>query len=1037
MGFHKLEEDPGRRERAVLEFWQRERIFSRTLAQTERCPRYVFYEGPPTANGRPHFGHLLPRIYKDLFPRYKTMRGYFVRRKAGWDCHGLPVELEVERELGIGTKAEIERFGLDKFVNQCKASVHRYIATWEDMIRRMGFWIDLDDPYITYTDQYIESVWWEIKRIYEQGLLYQGHKILPYCPRCGTALSSHEVAQGYRRVHDPSVFVLMPLEGDDGRTLLVWTTTPWTLPANVALAVDPQAEYVEVDWEGKRVVLARSRLTAVLGEEAQVVGAFLGAELVGRRYTPLYPLVDADGAFRVVGAEFVSMDEGTGIVHIAPAFGEEDYDLGKSAGLPFLQPVDERGRFTQQFPLAQGSFVKDADPEIIADLDRRGRLLRAETYEHDYPFCWRCDTPLLYYALDSWFVASTAARERIIAESDSVNWYPEHVGRGRFGDFLRSMRDWALSRDRYWGTPLPVWVCSGCGRERVVGSRAELVEWAVDRELARAVELHRPYVDQVSLRCECGETMSRVPYVLDTWFDSGSMHTAQWHYPFENQELFGESYPADFICEALDQTRGWFYTLLVTGVLVHGDGPYRNVLVTGMGLDASGQKMSKSRGNVVDPMPIADEHGADAVRWSLICDAAPWTLRRADPAEVARARFGFLDTVRNCHDFFALYAGIDGFDPQAQPAPAARPAVDRWVLSRLAATVSGVTSALDSYDVVRACSELARLVDDLSNWYIRVSRPRFWAQALPEDKLSAHHTLYGALRTLALLLAPITPFIAEAMWASLRGKDDPASVHLAAWPSAGPRDELVEEQMKRVRQVASLGLAARNLAKLKVRQPLRALYVSKRAGDEEVPAELWKLAEEELNVKEIVLCDGLDELRRPVISPNFASLGPRLGPLAPQVAAALRQADHRAVWLAVREQGTASVAVAGEEVQIEPQDIKVSWEDADGFVSVREESGDAVALDVRLDGALRAEGDLRELIHRLQLARKEAGFAVTDRIQLAHRGELGELFSRFADRIRGEVLAVKLVEGDLAGAEYETEVEVHGRRARVALRRAA
>ena len=573
MGFQKLESDPRRREEAVLAFWQERRIFERSLERTKSGPKFVFYEGPPTANGRPHFGHLLPRIYKDLFPRYKTMRGYFVPRKAGWDCHGLPVELEVERELGIKTKAEIERYGLEKFVEKCKASVHKYIKAWEDMIRRMGFWIDLTQPYITYTDDYIESVWWGLKKIHEQGLLYRGHKILPYCPRCGTPLSSHEVAQGYRNVEDPSVFVLMPLVEEPDKAFLVWTTTPWTLPANVALAVDPAATYVEVEHEGKRLILARPRLAAVLGEGARVVAERPGAELVGLRYQPLYPLVEEEGAYRVVGADFVTMDEGTGIVHIAPAFGEEDYELGKKEGLPFVQPVDKSGRFTEDFPLAAGKFVKDADPLIIEDLKAKGRLFSAGLYAHDYPFCWRCDTPLLYYAIDSWFIASTARKDEIIAESEKVNWYPEHVGRGRFGDFLRSMRDWALSRDRFWGTPLPVWVCASCGAMRVIGSRKELVEHALDPELARRVELHRPYVDEVKLRCECGGTMHRVPQVLDTWFDSGAMHTAQWHYPFENEELFRSSYPADFICEALDQTRGWFYTLLVTGVLVHGKAP--------------------------------------------------------------------------------------------------------------------------------------------------------------------------------------------------------------------------------------------------------------------------------------------------------------------------------------------------------------------------------------------------------------------------------------------------------------------------------
>jgi len=1034
LGFHKLESDPRQREQAILEFWQRERTFERSLKQREGGPRYIFYEGPPTANGQPHFGHLLPRIYKDLFPRYKTMRGFQVPRKAGWDCHGLPVELEVEKELGIKTKAEIEEYGIERFVERCKASVHRYIKAWEDMIRRMGFWIDLAHPYITYKDDYIESLWWQLKRIHEQGLLYRGHKILPYCPRCGTPLSSHEVAQGYRRVEDPSVFVLMPLSDDPERAFLVWTTTPWTLPANVALAVDPSATYVEVEEEGRRLILARPRLPAVLGEGARVVAEYRGIDLVGLRYRPLYPLADPGEAYRVVAADFVTMDEGTGIVHMAPAFGEEDYQLGKEEGLPLLQPVDRAGRFTQEFPLAAGRFVKDADPLIIEDLKGKGRLFRAEMYAHDYPFCWRCDTPLLYYAIDSWFIASTARKDEIIAENEKVSWYPEHVGRGRFGDFLRSMRDWALSRDRFWGTPLPVWVCRECGAMRVVGSRRELVEHARDPELARTVELHRPYIDRVELSCECGGTMVRVPHVLDTWFDSGAMHTAQWHYPFENEGLFREHYPADFICEALDQTRGWFYTLLVTGVLVHGQAPYRNVLVTGMGLDAQGQKMSKSRGNVLDPLPIADRHGADAVRWYLISESAPWTVRRIDPQGVAKARFGFLDTVRNCHDFFALYAGIDGFDPREHPVPDARPALDRWLSSRLSAAVEGVTQALEAYDVVRACSQLGQFVDDLSNWYIRLSRPRFWGEGLSQDKLSAYHTLYGALRTLALLLAPFTPFLAEAMWASLRAPGDPESVHLADWPEAGPRDEPLERAMARAREVASLGLAARNLARIKVRQPLSTLYLVKRPGDEEVPEELWALVKAELNVRGLELVGDLSGFQAPKLSPNFRALGPRLGPLAQKAAAAISQAPHHALWERLLREGKAQVDLNGEAVEITKDDVTVSWEAADGFVILKEPEGE-VALDVRLSDELLAEGDFRELVHRIQLARKEAGFEVTDRIELAYQGELSGIFKRFADRIKKEVLALSLREGGLPAPEYTLELEVHGRRGVVQLRR--
>lgn len=1031
--FKKLEADPRCREEAVLAFWGKTRVFERSVEKRAGQPRFVFYEGPPTANGRPHFAHLLARVYKDLFPRYKTMRGYYVPRKAGWDCHGLPVELEVEKELGVSTKVEIERFGVEKFVEACRASVSRYIREWEKMMVRMGFWIDLAHPYVTYTDEYIETLWWELKEMYKKGLLYKGHKILPYCPRCGTPLSSHEVALGYRRVADPSVFVRMPLSDQPEVSLLVWTTTPWTLPANVALAVAGDAPYVEVLFRGERLILGKPRLSVVLGEEAEILREFSGQELVGRTYEPLYPLAK-DGAYRVVAAEFVSMEEGTGIVHIAPAFGEEDHELGKREGLPLVQPVDRAGRFTPDFSLCAGLFVKDADARIVEDLRLRKRLFQAETYEHDYPFCWRCDTPLLYYALDSWFIATTKAKDEIIAENARITWHPEHVGTGRFLDFLQSMRDWALSRERYWGTPLPVWTCQACGAQEVVGSRAELIQKAVDPDLARVVELHRPYVDRVELRCRCGGGMRREPYVLDTWFDSGSMHTAQWHFPFENVEEFKSSYPADFICEGLDQTRGWFYTLLVTGVLVHGAAPYRRVLVTGLGLDAQGQKMSKSRGNVIDPLPLADEHGADAIRWYLLAESAPWTERRLSPEGVKEARFGFLDTVRNCHDFFALYASIDGFDPKTGFVPwERRPALDRWLGTRLSQAVERITVAMDSYDVVRATRELSDFVDDLSNWYIRVSRPRFWGAGLSQDKLSAYHTLYTALKVLSLVLAPFVPFLAEAMWQNLRTEEDESSVHLEDWPKPLFRDEGLEAHMARVRQVVELALAARNRAKIKVRQPLRTLFVLEKPGDRQIPQELWALAKEELNVLELQFVSDLSGFRVPHISPDFRKLGPRLGSLAQVVGQKLREAS--AEWVrALLAHGQATLDLAGTSVEIHSDEVQVSWEPREGFVIEEDPSG-AVALDIRLDADLQALGDLRELVHRLQLLRKEAGFEVTDRIVVGYAGALAEVFHRFPEKIQEEVLARQLVEGAIPEAEYAAELEIHGKRGQVWLRR--
>jgi len=1045
VSFHSVREDPGQREAEILSFWEENGIFQQTLDLTRSGPRFVFFEGPPTANGRPHFGHLMPRVYKDLYPRYKTMRGYHVGRKAGWDCHGLPVELEVERHLGLASKQDIEAYGIERFIEACKASVQGYIRQWEAMLVRLGFWIDTDHPYMTYTDDYIETLWWELKTIHEAGRLYQGHKILPYCPRCGTGLSSHEVAQGYAEVEDPSVFVRLRLEqqedlaemAESGEpstehvSLLVWTTTPWTLPANVAAAVDPEADYAVVEHEGEYLILGTLRVEEVLGGGARVMKELSGKDLVGRAYEPLYRLSEDPAAYRVVGANFVSMDEGTGVVHIAPAFGEEDHRLGQAERLPMVQPVDRTGRFTEDLPLVQGEFVKDADARLVDDLAERGLLLRSESYRHDYPFCWRCDTPLLYYALDSWFVATTQVKDELLEANAQVNWYPEHVGRGRLGDFLSSLRDWALSRDRFWGTPLPVWICERCEVHTVVGSREELVQRAEDQELAASVELHRPYVDRVVLRCEtCDGRMHRVPYVLDTWFDSGSMHTAQWHYPFKNHDRFNDAFPADFICEALDQTRGWFYTLLATSVLLYGRGCYRNVLVTGMGLDPEGHKMSKSRGNVLDALPLADKHGADAIRWYLAAESAPWSERRLSEDGVKGARFRFLETVRHCHDFFSLYAGIDGFTPSGEP-PNERPALDRWLLSRTAATAVEASRALDDFRVVEACRTLERYVDDLSNWYIRLARPRFWGEGIGEDKRSAYESLYGAMKALSQMLAPTTPFLAEAMWQSLRRPQDPLSVHLAPWPAFEQRDAALEEEMNRAREIVSLGLAARNASQIKVRQPLRALYVS---GEGTLSPELWELVCQELNVKEAKPAARLGDFRVPEVKPDFKHLGPRLGPQAKPAAEALSNADAGEVVNALERSGRWVVELDSQRMELLPEDVKVTWTAREGFVVV-EEDDCGVALDVRIDDELRVEGELRELVHRLQVTRKEAGFHVTDRIELAHQGDWSSLVRDHQERVAQEVLAVRVWEGAMDGSEYETELALGDRRGRVALRR--
>ena len=1036
--FEKLPQDPISREEEVLKFWKESDTFNKSLAATKDGPRYVFYEGPPTANGRPHFGHLMPRVYKDLFPRYKTMQGFYVPRKGGWDTHGLPVEIEVEREIGVNSKPEIETYGVEKFVKKCKESVWKYKTEWERMIKRMGFWIDLKNAYVTYTDDYIESVWWELAQMYKRGLLYRGHKVLPYCPRCGTGLSSHEVAQGYRTVEDPSISVRMRIISDadsaytlerPGKTsLLTWTTTPWTLPANVALAVAPDADYVEVELDGERLILAKARVEPALAREFQVVREFKGETLVGISYEPPYRLLDDERAYRVHAAGFVNMEEGTGIVHIAPAFGEDDYNLGQEKNLPFFHPVDLSGKFTDEFPLCAGIFVKDADRKIIDDLKARGVLYRYAPYKHEYPFCWRCGTPLLYYAMDSWYIKTTAVKEKLIENNKKINWYPPHVGKGRLGDFLANLKDWALSRDRYWGTPLNLWVCDECGKTIAIESREELVEHALDPELARTVEFHRPYIDRVELKCpKCGGTMRRVPNVIDTWFDSGSMHTAQWHYPFENKEEFKETFPADFICEAMDQTRGWFYTLLATSTILYGEPPFKNCLVTGLGLDENGIKMSKSKGNVIDPWTLVDRYGADCIRWYLYSSSAPWKSKRLGEEDVKEPLYRFLDTLRNTYDFFALYATIDNFDPSG--ARGGAPTVlDRWILSRLSSTTGEVTAALDSYDVVTATAALEKFVDELSNWYIRASRRRFWKGGMGPDKIAAYTTLYRVLIELSKLLAPFVPFISEAIYQRLRTDSDPESVHLCRYPQVNVAqvDAKLEEAMGLARRIASLGHQARHQAQIKVRQPLSRVIVE--GAEHALSPEVVELLKTELDVEEIVLVSNLAPYMRMVATPNFRTLGPRLGKQAQKVAEWIKGQDVDTLNARLRV-GKATIELPdGAKVELISEDVIFEEALPDGFV-LSEEGGMRLLLDTRIDARLRERGILRELVHRIQLLRKEASFSVTDRISLSYDGdsELTEILTRNDRFVREETLAVETKKDRASNCEYEKELEIEGR----------
>jgi isoleucyl-tRNA synthetase len=1069
-------------ESEILRFWEQAAIADKVLRRNERNrahKRFVFYEGPPTANDKPHFGHLIPRVYKDLFPRYKLMQGYHVIKKGGWDTHGLPVELKVERELGLNSKREIEAFGVENFVKKCKENVWKFKGEWERFDPRMGFWYDQRNAYITYTNEYIESVWWALKKIWEKGLLYKGHKVLPYCPRCGTPLSSHEVAQGYETVKDPSIFFKLQVQtssglytlprsgkmnGPGGAWFLVWTTTPWTVPSNVALAVHPTHKYAVVEVGHDLFILAERLVEPVLGEHhPQIIDTLRGAELVGWRYEPAYRLSDDPSAYRVVAAEFVSLEEGTGIVHIAPAFGEEDYQVGQAEKLPFVNPVDLEGKFTKDFPLASGQFVKDADSVIIKDLQARGLLYRAGKYEHEYPFCWRCKTPLLYYALDSYFIKTTAKQKEIIENNKHIHWHPEHFRDGRFGNFLETMKDWALSRDRYWGTPLPLWVCQECGREHCVGSRQELVELALEKEKARSVEFHRPWIDEILLRCACGGTMRRVPYVIDCWFDSGMMHTAQWHYPFENHELFEEQFPADFIAEGIDQTRGWFYSLLVTSTLLYEEKPYphpyKHVVVTGMGLDEAGKKMSKSLGNVLDPWDVVNVYGADAVRWFFYAGSAPWRDRRLDPQDIVETR-GVLETVRNVYNFFSLYASIDRFDPgfawtvhlaakggkAHSPDEVWRSLLDRWILSRLQHTISETTKALDEYDPVAATQAIAAFVDDLSNWYVRNSRARFWGNQWTADKTAAFATLYEVLLALTKLLAPFVPFLAEAIYQNLRTEQMPESVHLCDWPQVDEqlRDVHLEAQMARARQIVTAGLQARNKAQIKVRQPLALAAIT--SDGPPLEEEYQQLIRQELNVKKIqwLSAEQLFAFYTPKLDYEKAALGKDLRSLAPKVIALieeLNKADHdKRVQLAqeLRSQKKLRFTVEGQEIELaEGTHVRVALAPCPGYVEGTE--GDAkVLLDVRIDDALRQEGLAREFVRLVQECRKEAGFEVSDRIELLYEAdpEVLAAIEKFAAYIQEETLAVTLQRNSsFEGVEFTKELDVNGHKAQIGLRR--
>ena len=1038
-------------EERMLERWREREVFQRSLAQREGAQIWNFYEGPPTANGRPGSHHVLARVFKDVYPRYRSMCGYRVPRKAGWDCHGLPVEIEVEKQLGIASKQEIEEYGIDKFNARCRESVFEYVEEWNRLTERIGFWIDLDDPYVTLENEYIESVWWSLKQLWEKERLYESHKVGPYCPRCGTALSSHEVALGYEDVEDPSIYVRFKLLGDDGaevvESLLVWTTTPWTLPGNVAVAVAPEVTYVKARYEGETLILAEPLLERVLGEGVEVLERLPGSALIGRRYEgPIFTLSDREpDGYPVIEGDFVTTEDGTGLVHVAPAFGEDDFRVAAENGIfhpkiggTLYNPVTPDGRFDRRVSGFEGQFVKDqaTTEALIADLDARGLLFRAQVYEHAYPHCWRCGTPLLYYAKSSWYVATSQARDRMLANNEQIGWHPEHIKHGRFGKWLENNVDWALSRDRYWGTPLPIWECTGedCDGRTCIGSVAEL------REHARGEvpdDLHRPYIDEVIVDCtECGGDMHRVKSVIDTWYDSGAMPFAQLHYPFENEELFAERFPADFICEAIDQTRGWFYTLLAESTLLFGESSYRNCVCLGLILDPEGQKMSKSRGNVVEPWDVISAHGADAFRWYYLTAQQPWSGYRFSVDTVGESVRQFLLTLWNTYSFWVLYANAENLSPSDFKAPHVAGDLDRWALSKLQATIATVRERMDEFDCTAAGRAIAEYVEELSNWYVRLSRRRFW-----EGDRAAFATLRHCLLEVAALLAPFTPFLADEIHLNLAGGEGeelgerPDSVHLRDFPTPDPAlsDPELEAAMEAVRLTVELGRAARAQAKAKMRQPLRRAVIVANDAERAAIEARADLVTAELNVKELDFVSEEADLVSYAVKPNYRSLGPRFGKRMPQVAAAVEALDPVHVAKVMADGGEIGINVDGDEHTIAPDEVGLALQPLEGY-EVEAEAGHAVALQLDLDDELRREGLAREIVHAVQNARKGAGLDISDRIELGLGGD-EELLAAAREHepyIAGEVLATSVAYDAAEGPA----VRVDGRDLRIAVKRA-
>lgn len=1015
------------REKEILGFWKENDIFGESIKARENCPVFTFYDGPPTANGKPHIGHVLGRAIKDLIPRYKTMKGYKVLRKAGWDTHGLPVELEVERQLGISGKPQIENYGVEPFIKKCKDSVFTYESLWREMSDRVGFWADMDDPYVTYHNDYIESVWWALKQIWDKGLLYKGHKIVPYCPRCGTALSSHEVAQGYKDVKETSCIARFAVIGEENTYFLAWTTTPWTLPSNVALCVNKREVYSKVRAnDGKIYIMAQALLDDVLKEGYEVIEEYKGQDLVGTEYEPLFPYAKPDKkAFYVVEADYVTLTDGTGIVHIAPAFGEDDAQVGRRYDLPFVQLVNEQGCFTEEVEGLAGVFVKDGDKEILKRLEESGKLFAALPFEHSYPFCWRCDTPLLYYARDTWFIAMTKVRDNLLKNNETVNWMPDNIKHGRFGNFLENVIDWGLSRERYWGTPLPIWECK-CGYRHAIGSIAELKE--MSDNCPDDIELHKPYIDAVELNCpKCGGKMHRVPEVIDCWFDSGSMPFAQWHYPFENKEIFDENYPADYISEGVDQTRGWFYTLMAISTLIFDKSPYKNVIVTGHVQDKDGRKMSKHLGNVVDPWSVLDNQGADAIRWYFYANSAPWLPNRFDDKAVNEYQRKFMGTLWNTYAFYVLYANIDNFDPMDYKLEYDKLApMDKWILSKLNSLVKFVDKSLDSYKITESARAMADFVDELSNWYVRRSRERFWGKDMPQDKVNAYMTLYTVLETMTRLSAPFTPFMAESIYQNLVrkvDKDAPKSVHLCNFPVADESmiDDKLEVNMDLVLSIVVAGRAARNTSGIKNRQPIGNMYVQ---AERKLDEEYYDIILDELNVKKIEFVEDASKFTSYSFKPQLRTLGKKYGKLVPAIGAYLKENDGNALMNELKTTGVIKFNIEGTDIELGEEDVLTETAQADGFVAESDKST-TVVLSTELTPELIEEGFVRELVSKIQTMRKEAGFEVLDRIKVYYSGndKIGKIFADNKESISTDVLANDICEGT---SEINKEWNING-----------